>query len=97
MSPIRWNSQLRAIPHFVGSLPLRTTRFILRYRCEDIILGWLHGLDACWLAFWLERENYVMPLQTALGFVQRANVICPTCNEHKKHFISFGLWQSFQL
>jgi hypothetical protein len=38
-----------------------------------------------------------MPLQTALGFVQRANVIRPACNEHKKHFISFGLWQSFQL
>ena len=60
------------------------------YCCEDILLERLHGLDACWLAFWLEREVYVMPRQTALGFVQRANVICSAGDKHKKHFVTFG-------
>jgi hypothetical protein len=59
--------------------------------------GRLHGLDVCWLGFWLEREVYIVPRQTALGFVQRANVIGPAGGEHEEHFISFGLWQFFQL
>jgi hypothetical protein len=60
------------------------------YGCEDILPGVRHGLDARWLAFWLEREVYVMPRQTALGFVQRANVICSAGDKHKKHFVTFG-------
>ena len=38
-----------------------------------------------------------MPRQTALGFVQRANVICSAGDKHKKHFVTFGLWQSLHL
>jgi hypothetical protein len=60
------------------------------YGCEDILLGWRHGLDARWLAFWLEREVYVVPWQTAFGFVPRTNVICPTCREHEEHFVTVG-------
>src|SRR5512144_1431738 len=66
------------------------------YGCEDILRRRLNRLDACWLTFWLEREVYVMPRQMALGFVQRANVICPTCGEHEKHFITLGFWQFFK-
>jgi len=40
--------------------------------------------------FRLEREVYVVPRQTALGFVPRANVIRPACGEHKKHFVTVG-------
>jgi hypothetical protein len=38
-------------------------------------LGRLYDLNARWLAFGFEREIYIMPRQTALGFVQGANVI----------------------
>ena len=48
--------------------------------------GRLHGLDVCWLGFWLEREVYIVPRQTAFGFVQRANVIRPADGEHEEHF-----------
>jgi len=67
------------------------------YGCEDILLGWRHGLDARWLAFWLEREVHVVLQQTALGFVPRANIIRPAGREHKKHFVKFRLRQFLQL
>src|SRR6476660_4106626 len=63
------------------------------YCCEDILLERLHGLDACWLAFWLEREVHVVPPQTALGFVQRANVIRPAGGDHEEHFVAFCIRQ----
>jgi len=71
--------------------------FIQWYGCQDILVGRLHDLDAGWLAFWLEREVYVVSRQTALVFVQRANVIRPTCREHEEHLIALGIWQFLQL
>jgi hypothetical protein len=29
--------------------PASHNTLIYCYGCEDILLGWLHGLDACWL------------------------------------------------
>ena len=48
------------------------------------------------LVFWLERKIYVVPRRVAFGFVPRANIICPTCDEHKKHFVSFAFRQFVQ-
>ena len=67
------------------------------YGCEDILLGWLYGLDVCWLAFGFKWKIYVVPRQTALGFVQRANVVSPPSGEHEEHFITLCFWQFFQL
>ena len=58
---------------------------------KDVFFRRLYHLNARWLAFGLELEINVMPRQTARGFVQRANIICATCDEHKKHFVSFVL------
>jgi hypothetical protein len=60
-------------------------------------LGWLYDLDACRLAFWLKWEVHVVPRQTALSFIPRANVIRPACGEHEEHFITFGVWQFIEL
>jgi|SoiMethySBSTD1v2_1073268.scaffolds.fasta_scaffold69861_2 hypothetical protein len=67
------------------------------YGCEDILFGRLNDLDAHWLAFWFEREVHVVPRQTVLGFIPRADVIGPTRCEHEEHFIAFGVWQFLQL
>ncbi|HLN97904.1 MAG TPA: hypothetical protein VK208_05525, partial [Pyrinomonadaceae bacterium] len=40
---------------------------------------------------------YVVPLQTALVFVQRANIIRPTRSEHEEHFVTFCIRQFLQL
>jgi len=73
-----------------GFAPAENNALTFGYGRQDGFFGRLHGLDVCWLAFWLEREVYVMPRQTALGFVQRANVICSAGDKHKKHFVTFG-------
>jgi len=57
----------------------------------------LYSSNARRFAFWLEREIYVMPRQTALSFVQRAYVICPACGEHEEYFVSFGFRQFIEL
>jgi hypothetical protein len=80
-----------------GFTPAENNALTFGYGRQDGFFGRLHGLDVCWLGFWLEREVYIVPRQTALGFVQRANVIGPAGGEHEEHFISFGLWQFFQL
>ena len=77
-----------------GFAPAENNALTFGYGRQDGFFGRLHGLDVCWLAFWLEWE---VPRQTAFGFVQRANVIRPADGEHEEHFISFGLWQFFQL
>ena len=80
-----------------GFAPAENNALTFGYGRQDGFFGRLHGLDVCWLAFWLEREVYIVPRQTAFGFVQRANVIRPAGGEHEEHFVSFRLRQLIEL
>ena len=59
---------------------------------QDVCVWRLYDVDTCWLAFWLERKIYVVPLRMAFGGVTSADVIRPTCRDHEERFVTFGFW-----